>query len=522
MGTANFTNCINLRLIWGWGCLCMLFSGALVMGLEKVSELRLPRGAAEILSYDPATKLVFSTRSGAGAHSVVAISVEDAYKLRVAGEVDLRKAHPRGTNSVSSVAVDPLGRGFLAVSLIPKHATVDRGVVAIVDTRTRGVVKVLDAGWHPDCVSFSKDGRFLLVANEGEYAKRKTNTPGSLGVVDLKGVRSVADVSGLKMEDYPLGPREVVKGVRIPYAKEAGQRHLDLEPEYVTSDGVYAWVSLQENNALAVFDLRSRKWSAVRPFGSWPVRMDVSDRDGPWARREVKVATMVEALPMPDTIAYLKVGGRSLIFTANEGEGDNIARVKHLGTSSPKICPDYRARLKAEFGVDPQHDSALGRLQVSVVDGLNERGEIEKFHAVGTRSFSIWDGMSGKRVWDSGSFFEDHAAGNDRGSFNQNRGSAREWDRRSDNRGPETEAIAAGVVRGVPMVFVGNERQNGLYAFSVSNPAKPVLKGYYNGSYDRHSNPECVLVLPKEATPLGREMIMTAWEATSSITLHVP
>jgi len=293
-----------------------------------------------------------------------------------------------------------------------------------------------------------------------------------------------------------------------------------MEPEYVTSDGRFAYVSLQENNALGVFDLQKRYWKKIIPLGAWPVRMDASDRDGPWGRRQIKVTDEVVAMPMPDTIAEFHAGGRTLVLTANEGEGDQIARVKHLGTSSPALDPQYRASLKATYGMDPQQDAALGRLQVSVIDGVNERGQIDKLHALGTRSFSIWDPSTGKRLHDSGSFFEDHAAQGDRRFFNHNRGDLKRWDTRSDNRGPETEAVAAGIVRGVPMAFVANERQNGLYAFNIANPAAPRLTGDYNGAHHRHSNPECILFLPKSATSLQCDAIVTGWEATSSITIH--
>jgi hypothetical protein len=489
-------------------------------GLEKISELRMPGGAAEILTFDPATKLVASTRVAVEMASVVFVSLEDPYQPKVAGEVDLRKTHPNGVQSISSVAADPLGRGFVAVSILPNEPTLHKGIVVIVDTRTREIIRILDTAYHPDCVTISKDGLWLLVANEGEYAKLKTNTPGSLGVADLSGVKTAADFDKVVIKDYPLGPKQLVAGVRTPFTSDPAQRHLDLEPEYVISDERYAYISLQENNALAVFDLRRKIWKRLIPFGSWPVRMDVSDRDGVFARPEINVDTTVDAMPMPDTIAALKANGKTLILTANEGEGDEICRVKHLGIQGPMICPKYRARLKEQFGVDPQHDSALGRLQVSTVDGLNEMGQIERFVAVGTRSFSIWDPVSGKRLWDSGSFIEDYAAEHDSASFNQNHGNNKRWDTRSDNRGPETEAIAAALVHGVPMIFVANERQNGLYSFTFDHSLSPTFEAYYNGFYEGHSNPECILYLPPSATKLKSDLIVTAWEATSSITIH--
>lgn len=490
----------------------------LTAGLEPLSELRLPKGAGEILSRDPATGDLFGTH---GAKGLIRISLADPYKPKVTETLDLRGIHPGGLMAISSVAADPLGRGFLAAALIPKDPIRDRGLLVLIDSGSGKVLHRMETGYHPDCVNFSKDGKWLLIANEGEFRKFRPQTPGSLGVCNLSALKDLSGVSRLALVDHPLGPREVVAGVRTPHETDPSRRHLDLEPEYVTSDGKHAYVSLQENNAIAVFDLTRGKWSRIIPLGSWPVRMDVSDRDGPWGRRAVKVTTEVEAMPMPDTISSIEIGGRLLLASANEGEGEEVARVKHLGTDGPPLSPVLRAELKQQFGIDPQQDAALGRLQVSKIDGLDDNGHIAKLHAAGTRSFSLWDAATGKRVYDSGSFFEDFASQNDPASFNTNSGKFKEWDRRSDNRGPETEAIATAKVRGVPMVLVANERQNGLFAFNISNPSKPKLAGYFNGASGRHFAPECVLVLPKDATRLGREVVVTAWEGSSSITFHI-
>lgn len=486
--------------------------------LQLVSELRLPRGAGEILSYDPSTRSLFGTD---GAIGIVRISIDDPHRPRVVGRIDLRKVHPAGIGAVSSVAADPQGRGLVAVALIPKNPIRDKGMIAVVDSHSGNVIHRMESGYHPDCVNFSKDGRWLLVANEGEYKRFRPQTPGSLGVADLSKLKDRSQIGAIHLEDHPLGPRQVVDGVRTPHESDPARRHLDLEPEYVTSDGGNAYVSLQENNAIAVFNLASRKWTRVIPLGSWPVRMDVSDRDGPWGRRAVKIDSTVAALPMPDTISSITVNGRLLIASANEGEGEQVARVKHLGTDGPPLAPELRQELKAIYGIDPQQDAALGRLQVSKVDGVDSRGYITRLHAAGTRSFSLWDAATGKRVYDSGSFFEEFAATHDRASFNTNGAKFSEWDRRSDNRGPETEAIATGTVRGIPMLFVANERQNGLFAFNISDPSRPRHTGYYNGAVGKHSAPECVLLLPKNATPLGREIVVTAWEGSSSLTFHL-
>lgn len=491
--------------------------------LTFLSELRLPKGGGEILTYDPATGHILTTRGSWLAQSVQHISLADPRKPVLVGETNLKPHHPAGVASVSSVAADPKGRGFMVASLVPKDSTQHLGRVAVIDTRSLEVICTLEAGWHPDCIIISKDGRWLMVANEAEYQKYLPNRPGSIGVADLSNVKTPADMAGVIIRDFPLGPEHVVPGVVTPNETDPARRHLDLEPEYITEDGAHAYVSLQENNAIAVFDLRAQKWARIFPLGSWNVRMDASDRDGPWGRRSLQVNDEVETMPMPDTISAIRIGGRTLIVSGNEGDSAETARVKHLGTDGKPLSPALRAELKNLYGMDPQHDAALGRLRVSKYLGdLNGDGRQDKLIASGTRSFSIWDAATGKRVYDSGSFFEDHAVENDPASFNHNRGRLSEWDTRSKNRGPEPEAVKAAFIQGVPMAIIANERQGGLYAFDIRDPAHPRLSGYDNGArIGGHSLVESVLHLPPEATSIGQDIIVTGWEGSSSITLHI-
>ena len=77
-------------------------------------------------------------------------------------------------DSASSTAVDPLQRGFGAVSLIPTDNGGTEGKVAFFDYSgstgdTDRTLAVVNVGFHPDSVTFSADGSKLYVANEGEF-----------------------------------------------------------------------------------------------------------------------------------------------------------------------------------------------------------------------------------------------------------------------------------------------------------------------------------------------------------------
>lgn len=60
----------------------------------------------------------------------------------------------------------------------------------------------------------------------------------------------------------------------------------DLEPEYIafSGDGTKAWVTLQENNAIAVVDIATATVESIRPLGVKDHSLsgngfDASDRD---------------------------------------------------------------------------------------------------------------------------------------------------------------------------------------------------------------------------------------------------
>ena len=135
----------------------------------------------------------------------------------------------------------------------------------------------------------------------------------------------------------------------------------DLEPEYIAVDGRSrtAWVTLQENNAVAVVDIKSAKVTGLQPLGlkdhSAPGRgLDPSDEDG-----GAHIGTWpVKGMYLPDSIASYAVKGSTYLVTANEGDArdwDCFAeevRVKDESVVlSPKAVPERR---RAQGGREPR------------------------------------------------------------------------------------------------------------------------------------------------------------------------
>jgi len=461
-------------------------------------------GAAETLCFDPPSKRLFvSNASG----SVDLFDLTNPARPERIGVIQVG----RNVNSVAVpniVAVpkhvaDGQDR-LLAVACEGERGT-DPGSVRFYDRTgtSRGEVKV---GPMPDQLTYTPDGKKILTANEGEAG------PGPSGaMVDPPGSVSIIDVATREVKTLGLEALDRVRppGVRVFPGKTPSR---DIEPEYiaVTADSQRAVVCFQEANAWGVIDLAAERWLQFGSFGlkSWRSSMiDTSDKDGGIVR---KPSPEVVGMPMPDTIAFRRIGGVDYLFTANEGDArDELQRAKKLRTS---LEPTRLA------------DAWHGRLKVSAFDGDTDRdGRIDVLHSYGARSFSIWKfsdpaARSGLvQVFDSGDDFERITAERLPRFFNADTDGA-ESDQRSDDKGPEPEAIAVGEIAGKTIAFIGLERTGGIMVYDVSTPAKPRFIDYIN---DRnHLAPETIKFIPGAASPDGKPLLVVAHEVSGTTVVY--
>jgi hypothetical protein len=209
--------------------------------------------AAEIVTYDPDTQQLFVVNSDADAVDVLDIS--DPTNPTLTNQLDVSAFG----SSLTSVT---LHDGLVAVSIIGKRVT-QRGTVAFFETGGDfiGTVKV---GRNPDMVTFTPDGAKVLVANEGPPDDNYKNDP--------EGSVTIIDASNILADGIPEDPGSLVTTARFNKfnsqaddLRAAGVRIFgpnatvaqDLEPEYiaVSPDSSTAWVTLQENNAIAKLDI---------------------------------------------------------------------------------------------------------------------------------------------------------------------------------------------------------------------------------------------------------------------------
>ena len=421
--------------------------------------------AAEIPAFDPVNQRIFIVNAQKGAVDV--LNAADPANPVLLQELTVESITEGAV--VNSIAYKG---GYLAVAVEAPTKT-DNGWVALFDATSLEMLGYEQVGAQPDMVTFTPDGEYVLTANEGEPSTDYQIDPvGSISILGVSEGQLVevrtAGFSAFNTQADALRSA----GVRI-YGPNASVEQ-DLEPEYIaiSSDSSTAWVSLQENNALAKVDIATATVTDILPLGykdhgTAGNGLDVSDSDD-----AINIDTWPGVLGMyqPDSIAAYEVDGETLLVTANEGDSrawgeDDQAywdgdaskgfveefRVKHLvhvsgfdrraGDDLPPQLRDlaagallnpttfaYCGATAADPG-DCRADENLGRLTVAWTDGYRkdangdpvlfdasgnqnlagDRLMYDNLYAYGARSFSIRDG-DGQLVWDSGDQLEQYFA----------------------------------------------------------------------------------------------------------------
>ncbi len=288
----------------------------------------------------------------------------------------------------------------------------------------------------------------------------------------------------------------------------------DIEPEYiaVSPDGNTAWVTLQENNALAIVDLQAMTVTQVLPLGYKNHSLsgnalDASDKDDMINIQNWPTLGMY----MPDAITAFEIAGEVYLITANEGDSREYERF--IEESRVKDVPlDATAFPNAN---DLQASENLGRLKNTLTKGDTDGdGDFDAIYSFGARSFSIW-AADGSQVYDSGSALEETSAVLNPTNFNADEG---EFDGRSDDKGPEPEGVTKGVLGGRTYAFIGLERTNEIMVYDVTSPTMPIFVQYVPAE-DGDAAPEGLLFISAEESPNGHPLLVVTYEDSGTTTV---
>jgi len=419
------------------------------------------------------------------------------------------------------------------------------GEVLLLDLELKLLGRV-PVGYGPDMLCFTPDGSRLLVANEGEPVAGGSDPPGSISVIDLSNGVAKAHCTDVKFDGARFEVDALrTRGLVMPHSDRSADRQ--LEPEYIAVEpsGSRAFVTLQENNAIAVIDLNALRVLDVLPLGTQmfsvagsgsKTGLDPSDKDGaakvqPWP---------VEGLLQPDSIGCFSSGDSVYLVTANEGESltGNAVRVKDLVHRVDRAQP---ALDSTAFPNDPaaglRHSrtvlasDGLGRLEVCPLLGDDDGdGDYDRLVCFGGRSVTLWkvggtdSAPTLSRVWDSGSSMEHEVLARMPNAFNADSEESPSVDKRSAKRGPEPEGLTIVEHGGRRLLCVGLERPGGAMVWDLSDPAAPALAGYCNrrdpsvgGAGAGDLAPEGLCVIPAASSPTGEPLLVVCNEFSGTV-----
>jgi len=467
------------------------------MEINQISSFQIGKGEgyAEMIRYHSQSKSLLVTASETG--TIERISISDPFNLKKLAPFDL------SGGNITAVAVH---KNLIAASI--KEKIVDApGNVQIFNNNGKKLAEY-KTGALPDNIAFSPDGRYLLTANEGEPSDDyKIDPEGSFTLIDLTNGTQNATVKQIMLNNVKLPA-----GARI--VKPGSSFEEDAEPEYIafSPDGKKAYATLQENNAIATIDIASAKVISVSGLGFKNVSRishDVSNKDGGINMKRWPVLMMYQ----PDAIVAYETKGSTYLVTANEGDAkdyDGFSEETRVG------------KLKLDKTMFPnanelQKKENLGRLKTTKTLGDTDGdGDHDIIYAYGGRSFSIWKD-DGTLVFDSGNAFENIISKRSPEMFNANGPS--KIDDRSDDKGPEPEALAIGEIDGRIYAFIGMERNNAIFAYDITLPSDPHMVSYIMPN-ENHNSPEGLEFISANDSPTGKPLLAVAFEMTGTIGLY--
>lgn len=490
------------------------------VSLKLLSTLKtgnFDEGAAEIVDYDPGTKRAFVVNGEKG--NITIVDLSDPSKISAAKEIAVSEYGKEFT----CVAVHG---NLVALTAVPADKQ-SPGKLVVMDT-DGAVLQTFPTGALPDNVGISPDGRFIVTANEGEPNDDYNNDPeGSVTVVEV--AENVADSTVTQITFGEI--TEVPESVRI-FGKKASIAQ-DLEPEFVciSGDSKTAYIMCQENNGALIIDLPSKSIKGLVGLGFKDHNEAGNGFDASNKTDEVMIKTWpVLGMYQPDSAVAAVINDKTFIFTANEGDARD-----YDGFSEEERVEDLKLDAEAyPNAAELQDVKQLGRLKTTSATGDTDGdGDIDQIYSYGARSFAIWDDEM-TLVWESGDMIERITSERLGKGFNATNDESPSFKNRSDDKGPEPEAIAVGTIGGRTFCFVGLERVGGVMVFDVSDPSAPTFAGYENNrnfavEFDEDNpdgaadagdlGPEAIVFIPAAESPNGKDLIVVSNEVSGTVSV---
>ena len=506
-------------------------------------------GVMEIVAYNQATEWAYAINGQSGKLAAIPLAglTAGAHVEELTGtEIDV-KALVEAEDStfqygdMTSVAISPDSTTLAAA--LQAQGSNDAGRVALFTCEEDGSLTLealVETGAQPDMVTFAGDG-VVLTADEGEpregYGENIADPKGSVTVVDVEAQEStVVDFSAFDSQRDQLAEDGIV-------LKKGSAPSVDLEPEYIAVSGGKAYVTLQENNAIAVLDIESQAFEGVYSAGFEDHSTTAIDLDKKDDAYDPQTYESLLGIRMPDGIAAFTVEGTTYLVTANEGDarewGDEDQGTFYLSEDERDFGEEG---VTSPTGAITAENSGLeGKVvffKTEDFDGLDP----ERDYVFGGRSFTVFQATENglEEVFTSGDDFEALTAQYVPEYFNASNDNA-VLDDRSGKKGPEAESVTVGTVDGKTYAFVALERTGGVMAYDVTDPEAITFVNYVNtrdfgttvegseeyedGELDKWVTggdvaPEGLLFLDAASSPNGEPLLLAACEVSGTVAVY--
>ena len=506
-------------------------------------------GVMEIVAYNQATEWAYAINGQSGKLAAIPLAglTAGAHVEALTGtEIDV-KALVEAEDStfqygdMTSVAISPDSTTLAAA--LQAQGSNDAGRVALFTCEEDGSLTLealVETGAQPDMVTFAGDS-VVLTADEGEpregYGENIADPKGSVTVVDVESQEStVVDFSAFDSQRDQLAEAGIV-------LKKGSAPSVDLEPEYIAVSGGKAYVTLQENNAIAVLDIESQAFEGVYSAGFEDHSTTAIDLDKKDDAYDPQTYESLLGIRMPDGIAAFTVEGTTYLVTANEGDarewGDEDQGTFYLSEDERDFGEEG---VTSPTGAITAENSGLeGKVvffKTEDFDGLDP----EKDYVFGGRSFTVFQATENglEEVFTSGDDFEALTAQYVPEYFNASNDNA-VLDDRSGKKGPEAESVTVGTVDGKTYAFVALERTGGVMVYDVTDPEAITFVNYVNtrdfgttvegseeyedGELDKWVTggdvaPEGLLFLDAASSPNGEPLLLAACEVSGTVAVY--
>ena len=528
-------------------------NGSATLNLTQIArysagQYNVDGGVMEIVTYNSDTGYAYAINGQSGKLAAIPLSglTAGVHVEELPGtDIDVKALVEAEDSSfqygdMTSVAISPDNSTLAAALQAEGHNDPGRvGLFTCGEDGSLTLQGLVETGGQPDMVTFA-DNATVLTADEGEpregYGENTVDPKGSVTVVDVeKGESTVVDFSAFDSQRDALAASGVV-------LKKDTAPSVDLEPEYIAVAEGKAYVTLQENNAIAVLDIASKTFEGVYPIGfedysKTPI--DIDKKDDAYAP---KTYEGLLGIRMPDAIAAYIVGGETYLVTANEGDarewGDEDAGTFYLNEEEVDFGDEGAASPTGTITGESDLTGKVVFFKSEDFDGLDGT----KDYLFGGRTFTIFqvteEGL--EEVFTSGGDFESLTAKYVPDYYNTSNDNA-VLDDRSGKKGPEPESVTLGTVDGKTYAFVALERTGGIMVYDVSDPESAAFVNYVNtrdfdvivegseqyedGELDKWVTggdvaPEGLLFLDEEKSPNGEPLLLAACEVSGTVAVY--